>query len=193
MTEMVWSARFTYLHPSSVPESEGTAQSRDICCFFSSTGVIYVMLLSTHKKTNSKLNRIGVLYGQVQRGAERRTFKCDQPWHPDCTLLQQQSCRVVVLVGSKKTFFFCFSCSFAFVSWVWKGKLISCKTGKGSLSSTHKKSSLFRNHLPKIACKLCHFHIKALFIPNCFFWLHFWNRHFEGYCLNHYPKKICIL
>ncbi len=90
-------------------------------------------------------------------------------------------------------FFFCFSCSFAFVSWVWKGKLISCKTGKGSLSSTHKKSSLFRNHLPKIACKLCHFHIKALFIPNCFFWLHFWNRHFEGYCLNHYPKKICIL
>jgi hypothetical protein len=36
------------------------------------------MLLSTHKKTNSKLNRIGVLYGQVQRGAERRTFKCDQ-------------------------------------------------------------------------------------------------------------------
>lgn len=67
MTEMVWSARFTYLHPSSVPESEGTAQSRDICCFFSSRGVIYVMLLSTHKKTNSKLNRIGVLYGQVQR------------------------------------------------------------------------------------------------------------------------------
>jgi hypothetical protein len=149
------------------------------------------MHLSTHKRTNSKLNRIGLLYGQVQREQKEDLFKCDQPWHPDCTLSQQQSCRVVVLVGSKKTFFW-FSCYFAFVSWVWKVKLISCKTGKGSLSSTHKKSSLFRNHLAKIACKLCHFQNKA-FLPNCFFWLLFLNRHFEGYCLNHCPKKICLL
>jgi hypothetical protein len=39
---------------------------------------------------------------------------------------------------------------------------------------------------------LCHFQNKA-FIPNCFFWLLFLNRHFEGYCLKHCPKKICLL